>query len=37
VTFNFFDTCLRDALRGFRGGAARLASRLVGGSYTKGT
>jgi hypothetical protein len=37
VTFNFFDTRLRDALRGFRGGAARLASRLAGGSYTRGT
>jgi hypothetical protein len=37
VTFNYFDTRLRDALRGFRGGAARLASRLVGGSYTRGT
>jgi hypothetical protein len=37
VTFNFFDTSLRDALRGFRGGAARLASRLVGGSSTRGT
>jgi hypothetical protein len=31
VTFNFFATRLRDALHGFRGGAARLASRLVGG------
>jgi hypothetical protein len=37
VTFNFFATRLRDALRGFRGGAARLASRLVGGSCTRGT
>jgi hypothetical protein len=32
VTFNFFATHLRDALRGFLGGAARLASRLAGGS-----
>jgi hypothetical protein len=32
VTFNFFVTRLRDALQGFRGGAARLASRLAGGS-----
>jgi hypothetical protein len=37
VNFNFFDTRLRDALRDFRGGTARLASRLVGGSCTRGT
>jgi hypothetical protein len=37
MTFNFFVTRLRDTLRGFRGGAAKLAYRLVGGSCTRGT
>jgi hypothetical protein len=32
VTFNFFTTHLRAGLRGLLGGAARLASRLAGGS-----
>jgi hypothetical protein len=31
VTFIFFVTRLRAGLRSFRGGAARLASRLAGG------
>jgi hypothetical protein len=30
VTFNFLATHLRDTLRGFLGGAGKLASRLVG-------
>jgi hypothetical protein len=37
VTFNFLVTCLRATLRGFLGGARRLASRLVGGSSIRGT
>jgi hypothetical protein len=36
-TFNFFVTRLRAGLRGFRGGAARLASMLAGGSCMRGT
>jgi hypothetical protein len=32
VTFNFLATRLQATLRGFLGGAGRLASRLVGGS-----
>jgi hypothetical protein len=32
VTFNFLATRLQATLRGFFGGAGRLASRLVGGS-----
>jgi hypothetical protein len=32
VTFNFLVTRLRGTLRGLRGSAGRLASRLVGGS-----
>jgi hypothetical protein len=36
VTFNFLVTRLRATLRGLLGGAGRLASRLVGGSWTRG-
>jgi hypothetical protein len=32
VTFNFFATRFRATVRGFLGGAGRLASRLAGGS-----
>jgi hypothetical protein len=35
-TLSFFVTRLRAGLRGFRGGAARLASRLVVWSCTRG-
>jgi hypothetical protein len=34
--FNILATCLRATLRGLLGGAGRLASRLVGGSSTRG-
>jgi hypothetical protein len=36
-TFIFFATRFLVGLRGLRGGAARLASRLAGGSCTSGT
>jgi hypothetical protein len=36
VTFNFLATRLRATLRGFLGGAGRLASRLDGGSSMRG-
>jgi hypothetical protein len=37
VTFIFLVTRLRATLRGFLGGAGRLASKLVGGSWMRGT
>jgi hypothetical protein len=37
VTFNFLATRLRATLSGLLGGAGILASRLVGGSSTRGT
>jgi hypothetical protein len=36
-TFSFFATRFLVGLRGFLGGAARLASRLAGGSWMSGT
>jgi hypothetical protein len=36
VTFNFLATRLRATLRGLLGGAGRLASKLVGGSWMRG-
>jgi hypothetical protein len=37
VTFSFLAMRLRATLRGFLGGAGRLASKLVGGSWIRGT
>jgi hypothetical protein len=37
VTFNFLETHLRATLCGLLGGAGRLASMLVGGSWMSGT
>jgi hypothetical protein len=37
VTFNFFAMRLRATLRDLLGGAGRLASKLVGGSWMRGT
>jgi hypothetical protein len=37
VTFNFLATHFRATLRGLLGGIGRLASKLVGGSSTRGT
>jgi hypothetical protein len=37
VTFSFLVTRFRATLRGLRGGAGRLASKLVGRSSTRGT
>jgi hypothetical protein len=36
ITFSFLATRFRATLRGFLGGAGRLASKLVGGSSTRG-
>jgi hypothetical protein len=36
ITFSFLATCFRATLCGLLGGAARLASKLVGGSSTRG-
>jgi hypothetical protein len=36
VTFSFLATRFRATLHGFLGGARRLASKLVGGSSTRG-
>jgi hypothetical protein len=37
VTLSFLATCLRATLHGFLGGAGKLASKLVGGSWMRGT
>jgi hypothetical protein len=37
VTFSFLDMLLRATLRGILGGVGRLASKLVGGSWMRGT
>jgi hypothetical protein len=37
MTLSFLDTRLHATLRGFLGGAGKLASKLVGGSWMRGT